>query len=85
MPLAQVCIKIMISMGRGRNEQVVTQSRKEIKRLEPRKGEVTYDFYNFKQKKSKTEQVSENFVEQLKNRPRIIDYFAFVGEISSLA
>ena len=53
-------------MGRGRNGQLVTQSKKEIKRLEPRKGEVTYSFFNSKQKKGKTTQVSESFIDELK-------------------
>ena len=53
-------------MGRGRNGQLVTQSKKEIKRLEPRKGEVTYGFFGSKQKKGKATQVSENFIEELK-------------------
>ena len=53
-------------MGRGRNGQLVTQSRKEIKRLEPRKGEFTYGFYNLKQKKGKATLVSEDFIEELK-------------------
>ena len=52
-------------MGRGRNGQLVTQSKKEIKRLEPRKGEVTYGFFNSK-KKGKTTLVSEDLKEELK-------------------
>ena len=69
-------------MGRGRNGQLVTQSRKEIKRLEPRKGEVTYGFYNLKQKKRKSNAGQRGFHRRVeKNRTRIID--DFIVEISS--
>ena len=54
-------------MGRGRRGQVVSQTTKrEIKKIEARKGEDAYGFFNSKQKKGETTQVSEEFIEHLK-------------------
>ena len=41
-------------MGRGRRGQVVSQTtKKEIKKIDARKGEDTYGFFNEKQKKKR--------------------------------
>ena len=54
-------------MGRGRRRQVVSQTtKKEIKKIEARKGEDTYGFFNEKQKKGETMHVGEDFIEHLK-------------------
>ena len=53
-------------MGRVRNGQEVMQTKsKNIRAIDARKGEETFLLFS-KQKKGKTTQVSENFIEQLK-------------------
>ena len=54
-------------MGRVRCGQVTSQSsKKEIKKIEARKGEDTYNFLFSLQKKGETMQVGEDFIEDLK-------------------
>ena len=54
-------------MGRGRNGQVVMQTKsKNIRAIDARKGEETHSYLFSKQKKGKTTQVSEDFIEYLK-------------------
>ena len=54
-------------MGRGRRGQVVSQTtKKEIKKIDARKGEDTYGFFNETQKKGEAMHVGEDFIEHLK-------------------
>ena len=73
-------------MGRGRRGQVVSQTTKrEIKKIEARKREDTYGFFNSQQKKKRRNNAGRRGFHRTfkKNRPRIIDYF--VVKISILA
>ena len=54
-------------MGRGRNGQVVMQTKsKNIRAIDARKGQETQSYLFSKQKKGKTMQVSDNLIEHLK-------------------
>ena len=61
-------------MGRGRRGQVVSQTTKrEIKKIEARKGENTYGFFNSKQKKGRNNAGRRGFYRTFKkNRPELL-------------
>ena len=54
-------------MGRGRKGQVVMQTKsKNIRAIDARKGQETHSYLISKEKKGKTMQISDNFIEDLK-------------------